>query len=110
MSVPKSSIRKVYSNNVNDIAQGLNGIVFPGDVITDDISAAGVSVGKGNICRIEVGGADIYVAFGDKDIAAVDVNTSPALKLKANTIYHVLSSDLYIRASVNPIRVEVIYT
>lgn len=82
------------------------GVIIPGDVKTDDASAAGVYVGKGNICRIEVT-ADTYVAFGADAIGAVDSSTSPASKLKSG-ISQVVATDDYIRSSAALTRLEVI--
>lgn len=78
-----------------------------GIVVTDDVSAAGVLVDTGSILRIQTS-ADTYVAFGTSPaMSAVDVNTSPAIKLPAG--YHiVVATDDFIRASAAFTRLEVI--
>lgn len=82
------------------------GCLIPGDILTSDASAAAVLVKAGTILRIQVG-SDTYVAFGGAALVAVDVNTTPGLKLPAG--YHiVVATDDYMRTSANPTRVEMV--
>lgn len=86
----------------------MGGVLVAGDVITDDVSAAGVKVYSGSICRIEVS-ATTYVAFGaDPSMGAVSVTTTPALKLSTAGVYLVVATDDFIRASAAFTRMEVI--
>lgn len=84
------------------------GILIPGRVIAPAVSivTAGREVGKGNICRLEVS-ADTYVAFGEGDIAAVTIATTPAIKLAAGVHLIVATGD-FIRASLVQVRLEII--
>jgi hypothetical protein len=81
----------------------------PGRVIPagTDISAAGEYVARGSIIRI-LPGALTYVAFGGIAIGAVDVNTTPAIRLENGVTYMLVATDDYIRTSANPTRIEVI--
>lgn len=99
--------RKLLTKNVQEVAQALVSVKVPGEVITDDISTAGVEVGEGNILKIEVS-ADTYVAFSDEStIGAVSAATSPAVKLTAGEHY-VVCACKYVRASANGVRVELL--
>ena len=102
----QSSIRKVLTQNAVNVALAFGSVISTGDVISLDISTTPANVGFGNIVRIEVGGADIYIGFGDSSILAVTSTTSPALKLKANSITNVIATGDYLRASANATRVE----
>jgi len=105
-----STIRKFFTQSTTDVAQALNGMVFAGDVVTTDISAAWKAVEPGYILRIYVT-ADTYIAFSDDDLGVgvtVSVTTSPAAILKANNHYHVIVSGNFVRTSSNPSRVEII--
>lgn len=83
-------------------------VLVPGTVITADISAAGVLVGKGNLIRIRISAAT-FVAFGSSpSMAAVTSSTSPGLELNTAGTYMINATDDFIRASANPARVEVI--
>lgn len=85
----------------------MSGALVAGDVVTDDVSAAGVFVGAGSILRIEAT-ADTYVAFGNSAaMAAVDSSTSPAIKLPADYSL-VVATDDFVRASAAFTRLEVI--
>lgn len=106
-----ASIKRVFNSNVISTGQALNGgLQFAGLVITDDISAAGVNVGKGNIVRVKFG-ATAYVSFSDdSSIDTVSVTTSPGIMLDANTWYYIIASADYIRASSAATRMELIFT
>lgn len=85
------------------------GAVGQGTVLTDDLSAGPVFVRAGTLLRVQVA-ADTFFAFR-ADVAdlsgAVSASTSPGLKLPAG--YHlVVASEDYVRASVNPTRVEAV--
>ncbi|CAB4125075.1 hypothetical protein UFOVP53_56 [uncultured Caudovirales phage] len=102
-----NKIRKQFTMSIVDCAQALQSLHVVGTVITDDISAAWVEVGQGNIVRVVLT-ADTYFAFSDDDAAAaVTVSTSPAVKLGSGESY-IITSAKYIRASVNPSRVELL--
>ena len=112
MANPKNnsnSIRKYFTQSATDVGQALNGLVFAGEVITTDISAAWVAIEPGYVLRIYTT-ADIYIAFSDFDQAAttVSVTTSPGALLKANNYYNIIASGSWVRASANPARVEII--
>ena len=102
-----NKLRKLLTKNLVDVAQALVGVEIAGEVVTDDLSAAGVEVGEGNILRLEVG-ADTYVAFSDdSSIGAVSAATTNGIKLAAG--YHkVVCSCKYVRTSANPTRVELL--
>lgn len=84
-----------------------DGVLAPGKVIAQDISAAGVYVKEGSLCRIRVSSAT-FVAFGLVDIAAVSVTTDPGLELPVAGTYLVVATGDYIRASANAARLEVL--
>lgn len=99
-------VRQMLTKNVQEIAQALAAVKLPGKVITDDISAAWVKVGKGNIVRLQVS-ADTYVAFADDGTGpAVTAATTPAVKLASGEYHYVVCQSDYIRASAAPARVE----
>lgn len=101
----KDKARKMLTKNVQEIAQALAAVKMPAKVLTDNISAAWVKVGTGNIVRLQVS-ADTYVAFDDDGVGgAVSATTSPAVKLEEGYHYVVCQSE-YIRASANPVRIE----
>jgi len=81
-------------------------VLAPGDVITDNASAAGVYVGAGSILRIQAP-ADTYIAFGESTIAAVDSSTSPGFKHPGGYVL-LNATDDYIRSSAALTRVELI--
>lgn len=81
-------------------------VIYPGRVVTDDASAAGVFVGNGSLCRIRVT-ATTYVAFGISSIGSVSSSTSPGLELTAGT-WLVAASNDYIRSSAALTRLEVL--
>lgn len=110
MSTTKpNSIRKYFTQTATDVGQAIEGLVFAGAVLTTDISAAWVSVEPGFIIRVYVS-ADTYIAFSDFDqgAVAVSVTTSPAMLLKGGFFYNIMSSGSFMRASVNPTRIEII--
>lgn len=84
------------------------GILVPGEVISADISAGGVLVGEGSICRIKVT-ADTYISFGNDpaSMPAVTSATTPGLLLPAG-IHLVVATDEFIRASAAVARLEVV--
>lgn len=99
-------IRQLQHVDAMDAQAVTVGVLSPGSVVTTDISAAGVLVGKGALLRIQVG-ADVYLAFGASDIGVVSVSTSPAIKLPAG--YHIIrATDDYIRASAAATRLEIL--
>ena len=101
----KNKTRKLLTKNIVDIGQAIVSLHIPGEVITDDISAAWVEVGEGNILRVEVAGPT-YVAFDDKTTGGVVTSaTSPAVKLTAG-IHYVVCQCKYVRADANPTRIE----
>lgn len=103
-----NKLRKLLTKNLVDIGQALVSLSVPGKVITDDISARWVDVGEGNILRMEAG-ADMYVAFSDLNTGgAVSVTTSPAVKLKGGEFHYVVCQCRYVRASANPLRIELL--
>lgn len=85
---------------------------MPGRVIQPavNISSAGVFVGKGNLIKLMISNDPTYVAFSDDpSIAAVTVNTTPAIRLNTtNAVYRIVATGNYIRASHVQIRLEVI--
>jgi hypothetical protein len=86
----------------------MNDILVPGDVITTDISAGGVAVGKNNLVRIRVAAAT-FVAFSDDSaIGAVSITTTPAIELPVAGTYLLVATGKYIRASAAAARLEVI--
>lgn len=102
-----NKLKNLLTNNISDAAQALVSIKAPGKVITDDISAGWVRVGKGNIIRIQVS-ADTYVAFSkEDDDGTVSATTSPAIKLDAGYHYIVCAAD-YVRASAAATRLELL--
>ena len=84
----------------------VSGILVPGEVVTDDISSAGVLVKKGSLLRISVS-STTYIAFGASTIGAVSNTTSPGLELQSG-VYLVCATDDYIRASADADRLEII--
>ena len=102
-----NSIRKFFTQSATDVGQALNGLVFAGDVVTVDISAAWVAIEPGYILRIYTT-ADIYIAFDEFDQGATAVTsaTSPGALLKANNYYNIIASGNFMRTSANPVRVE----
>ena len=104
----QNKIRKLVTINKVDIAQALQSLYVPGQVITDNISAGWVEVGEGNIVRIHTS-ADIYVAFSDIDVPTetVSVSSSPAVKILAGDSY-ILCQAKYMRASGTALRLELL--
>jgi hypothetical protein len=103
-------LRKYLTKSAVDVAQSVGGIEYPGEVITADLSAGWVWVGRSNIVKIHTS-ADIYVAYSveSTDPSIVSSTTSPAVLLKGSVEpHHVLSQSDYIRASANPQRVELL--
>lgn len=89
----------------------MSGALVPGDVMTDDPSAAPVKVLAGSILRIQVA-ADTYIAFGDEPAEAplngvIDATTTPAIKLPAGYAIVIATGD-FMKTSSAPTRVEVI--
>ena len=104
----QNKIRKLLTKNVVDVGQALVSLHVPGEVMTDDISAAYVKVGEGNILRIQTTG-DTFVAFSDLDSGgAVSVTTNPAVKLVGAGVHYVMCQCDYVRASANPARIELL--
>lgn len=102
-----NKLRKLFTKNIIDVANPLDEVKAPGKVITDDISAAWVKVGFGNLIRIEVS-ADTYVAFSkEDDDGVVDSSTSPSVKLPAG-YHYVICAGEYVRASANAVRLELL--
>lgn len=103
-----NKLRKLLTKNIVDVGQALVSLNVPGKVITDDISAAGVEVGEGNILRIQTS-ADTYIAFSElSTIGAVSVTTTPAVKLVGAGVHYVVCQCDYVRASSNPTRIELL--
>jgi hypothetical protein len=103
----KNKIRKLLTMNVVDVAQGLQSLHVPGKVVPDNLSSGWVFVGQGNIIRVHVS-ADTYFAFAEQSNAnTVSVSTSPAVKILSGEHYIVCQHD-YVRASANPLRVELL--
>lgn len=94
--------------NTVDVAQGLQSLTVPGEVIGPDLSSGWTLVGEGNILRIQAA-ADLYVAFDDKstDVTAISVATTPAVKLPAGYHYVLCQSD-YVKMSAAATRVELL--
>ena len=102
-----NKIRKQFTMSIVDCAQALQSLHIVGTVITDDISAAWVEVGQGNIVRVLLT-ADTYITFSDDNTSpAVTVATSPAVKLVSGEHY-IITSAKYVRASANPSRIELL--
>lgn len=108
MSIKKNKTRKMITMNLIDVSQTLQTMHITGQVISADISAAWIEVGEGNVLRLEVD-TDTYVAFSDSsDLTdTVGMSTTPAVKLKTGMRY-VICSAKYVRASSNPLRVELL--
>lgn len=90
----------------------MDSILVPGTVLTDDISAAPVKVGKGNLLRIRVT-ALTYIAFDDapdSDLMSneIDEESSPALELFEAGTYLVTATGTFVRASADAARIEII--
>lgn len=102
-----NKLRNLMTKNLIEAAQALTSLKAPGKVITDDISAGWVKVGKDNIIRIQVG-VDTFVAFSEEDDdGTVSATTSPAIKLEAGYHYVVCAGD-FVRASANAARLELL--
>lgn len=82
-------------------------VLAPGKVIADNISTAGVFVGKGKLCRIRVTAAT-FIAFGPAAIGAVSATTDPGLELGVAGTYLVIATEDYIRGSASVARLEII--
>jgi hypothetical protein len=91
-----------------DARKVISGILVAGDVVTSDISAAGVKVGKGSILRIRVGAATFVAFSDDPTIGTVSVTTTPGLELPAAGTYVIVATGIYVRASANAVRLEVV--
>ena len=111
MSTTKpNSIRKFFTQTATDVGQAIDGLVFAGTVISTDISTAWMPVEPGFILRAYVS-ADTYIAFSEFDPGAgvaVSVTTSPAALLKGGKMHNIMTSGSFMRASVNPDRMELI--
>ena len=82
-------------------------VLAAGKVVTTDVSAAGVLVGKGSILRIQAA-ADTYIAFSDSaSIGAVSVTTTPGFKHPGGYVLLCATGD-FIRASAAFTRMEVL--
>jgi hypothetical protein len=102
-----NKIRKQFTMSIVNCAQALQSLHVVGTVITDDISAAWIEVGQGNVIRVILT-ADTYITFSDDNTGpAVTAATSPAVKLSSGENY-IITSGKYIRASINPSRVELL--
>ena len=94
--------------NLIDVSQTLQTMHITGHVVSADISTGWIEVGEGNVLRLEVD-TDTYIAFSDSNELTdiVGISTTPAVKLKPGMRY-VICSAKYVRASSNPLRVELL--
>lgn len=102
-----NKVRKLVTLSTVDVAQALQSLCIPGKVISANMSTGWLEVGQGNILRLQVS-ADTYVAFSDDTSGgAVTASTSPAVKILTGDHY-VLCQAKYVRASANPVRIELL--
>jgi hypothetical protein len=103
-----SKLRKILTNSVISVVQGLHTLEVPGKVLSNALNAAGYEIEIGNILRIQTAG-DMFVAFNDEDnIGAVTVATSPAVKLVGAGIHYVVAPCKFVRSDVAASRVELL--
>jgi hypothetical protein len=102
-----AKIRKFFTMGIVDCAQVLQSLHVPGAVISADISAGWVEVGANNIIRVVVS-ANTSIAFSDDNtLGAVSSTTDPAVMVIAGESY-IITTAKYVRASANPVRVELL--